>query len=583
MKTNLTTLLLAMATSALAQNPNPIRVNQVGYGVNDTKTAAIEESGWAKQYTLTDSKSGKRVWKGKAVRTSESPWSKKKRAIIDFSSVTKPGVYTLTAGKENQQVVIAEHPLGALSIASIKAFYLQRSGEAIDAQYAAKYARPMGHPDDKVMVHPSAATASRPAGTIIKSNGGWYDAGDYNKYIVNSAYSIGIMLDAYEMNPAYYDNLKVNIPESQNATADLLDELAVNMRWMLTMQDPGDGGVYHKLTTPNFEGFIKPTECKQQRYVITKSTAATLDFAATMAKAYRTYSKLPEYKAWAEGALQQAKRAYEWAEKNPRVLYRQEVMNKDYDPDVQTGTYGDSNVSDERLWAKVELFLATQDVSYVMDLQEAIQEVHFSNPSWGNVTGLAFFSVASMLQQMEGAGLPGIDEVKRYITEQITATADQYMGTLPTSCFDAPCGNSPRNFGWGCNGEQVCGKGIILLHAYELTKEKKYLEGARKVADYLLGRNATGYCFVTGFGTFSPKHPHHRLSESDGIEDPLPGFLVGGPNPGQQDKAEVGTYPSNQPDESYFDTMQSYASNEIAINWNATLVGFIGWLDRLSY
>jgi endoglucanase len=97
-----------------------------------------------------------------------------------------------------------------------------------------------------------------------------------------------------------------------------------------------------------------------------------------------------------------------------------------------------------------------------------------------------------------------------------------------------------------------------------------------------MGRNATGYCYVTGFGDKSPLHPHHRISEADGVEAPFPGMLVGGPNPGQQDKKDMKTaYTSNYPDESYMDVMESYASNEIAINWNASLVAFLCWLDGL--
>lgn len=576
MKKQLLTVMLTLATMATAQNPNPIKVNQVGYGLTDSKTAAIEEAGWAKTYTLTNEK-GKRVWKGAAVRTAESPWSKKKRAIVDFSEVTMPGTYTLSNGKDRQTVIIAEHPLEELTKASIKAFYLQRSGEAITAEYAGQYARPMGHPDNKVMIHPSAASEARPAGTIISSPGGWYDAGDYNKYIVNSAYSIGIMLSAYEMNPKLFDAMKVGIPESNNSMPDLLDEIAVNLRWMLTMQDPADGGVYHKLTTPNFEGFVKPTDCHQQRYVVMKSTAATLDFAATMAKAYRIYSRFPECKAWAEEMLKKAKRAYEWATEHRDVMYRQEVMNRDFDPDVQTGTYGDMNVRDEFMWAEAELFMSTREELYAAGLAQNYMSLKFSNPSWGNVMGLAYFSAVAALREGD---MPYANELEQIIREQITTVADGYLSTLPNSCFDAPCGNSPRDFGWGCNGEQVCGKGVILMYAYEMTRDSRYLNGAKKVADYLLGRNATGYCFVTGFGNFSPMHPHHRLSESDGIEAPLPGFLVGGPNPGQQDKAEVRNYPSNQPDESYSDTMQSYASNEIAINWNAALVAFLGMVQK---
>lgn len=576
MKKTLTLVFLAMSAAALAQNPNPIRVNQVGYAPADSKTASVEEAGWAKQYTIKDATTGKTVWKGKAVRTTKSPWSGKERAIIDFSVLNKSGKYIISNGKDSQEIIVTERPYEALSTGALKAFYLQRSGEPILEQYAGEYARPTAHLDDHVEIHPSAATQSRPAGSYIESKGGWYDAGDYNKYIVNSAFSVGIMLDAYEMAPEYFEKLNVNIPESTNDVPDILDELAVNLRWMQTMQDPEDGGVYHKLTTPGFEAFIKPSDCKQQRYVVMKSTAATLDFAAVMAHAYRIYSKFPSFKEWANTALLQAVKAYEWAQKHPDVLYKQEEMNAQFDPDVFTGTYGDMNVKDEQMWAEIELFLATGKESYMRNIANSYSSLHFSNPSWGNVTGLGYFSIIGALK--EGI-MPYAYEVKSFLKNQILEVADGYLSTMGTSCFDSPCGNTSRDFGWGCNGEQVCGKGMILLYAYELSGDKKYLDAAKKAADYLLGRNATGYCFVTGFGTFSPKHPHHRLSESDGIDEPLPGFLVGGPNPGQQDKGSGAVYSSDFPDESYSDVMASYASNEIAINWNATLVAFIGWLD----
>jgi endoglucanase len=95
-----------------------------------------------------------------------------------------------------------------------------------------------------------------------------------------------------------------------------------------------------------------------------------------------------------------------------------------------------------------------------------------------------------------------------------------------------------------------------------------------------LGRNATGYSFVTGFGDKTPMFPHHRQSEADGIADPIPGLISGGPNPGQQDGCK--TYPSKIPDESYTDAMCSYASNEIAINWNAPAAYLAGAIEALS-
>ena len=122
-------------------------------------------------------------------------------------------------------------------------------------------------------------------------------------------------------------------------------------------------------------------------------------------------------------------------------------------------------------------------------------------------------------------------------------------------------------------------QGVSLMYAYLLTGKDVYLTNAYRNMDYILGRNATGFCYVTGLGTKSPKHPHHRLSASDDIEDPIPGFLVGGPNPGQQDGA---FYPTASPDESYVDTEDSYASNEVAINWNAALVALASSLDALT-
>lgn len=172
---------------------------------------------------------------------------------------------------------------------------------------------------------------------MISSPGGWYDAGDYNKYIVNSAYSIGLMQAIYARFPDYFIRQQVNIPESGNHTPDLLDEMYYNLRWMLTMQDPADGGVYHKLTTPSFEGFIKPTECKQPRYVVQKSVTAALDYAAALAQASALFTPYEEdYPGFSTVALQAAERAYAWAEAYPQALYHQDLLNKQYQPAVVT-------------------------------------------------------------------------------------------------------------------------------------------------------------------------------------------------------------------------------------------------------
>lgn len=157
---------------------------------------------------------------------------------------------------------------------------------------------------------------------------------------------------------------------------------------------------------------------------------------------------------------------------------------------------------------------------------------------------------------------------------------DHQLSTLKASSFNTPAGNHANDYGWGCLSECFCTSGLAHLYCYRATGDKRYLEAALQNADYVLGRNATGYCFVTGYGHKPPRNIHHRISSADGIDAPMPGLLAGGPNPGQQDNGDGSLpYPSKQPDESYIDATGSYASNEIAINWNASLVSLLGWID----
>ncbi len=551
-----------------------IKVNQVGYYPSETKVAVIEPTVTAKSFVLKDAK-GKKVWSGKAVRTSVSPFTQKVRQVVDFSTVKTPGTYTFVAGKEEQKVVIKENAFADVAKAAMKAFYLQRTGMPIEAKYAGAYARPAAHMDDKVVVHPSAASPLRPAGTVISSPYGWYDAGDFNKYIVNSGFTIGVLLQAYEINKAYADKMNLVIPESEDAVPDFLDEVMYNLKWMITMQDPYDGGVYHKLTTPNFEGFEMPVNCHQTRYVVQKSTQASLDFAASLAQAARIYSAYPKYQSFAKEAVKAAERAYAWAVKNPTFYYDQNGNNQKYSPKVNTGMYDDKASADEFFWAATELYLTTKQNSY-FEQAKSFMPQSYRVPTWGEVSGLG---VQQWINQSLLGKLDGIDFPVEKMKADLLAFCDDCMLRMPTSSFNAPHGNRVQDFPWGSNSEMCAGQGIALTYAYTLTKDHKYLSAAIADADYLLGRNATGYCFVTGFGTKQVMHPHQRLSEADGIDAPLPGFLAGGPNPGQQDIANVTTYPSKAADESYTDDMNSYASNEIAINWNAYLVGLMMTID----
>lgn len=567
----------AMSTAAMAQS-DVLKLNQVGFEPNGEKTASLEVTSVkakAQNVSIVDGASGKVIWKGKTGKVVKSPFSDKARQIIDFSDFKTEGRYKLVVGKEEAEINVSKRSLSPVSVASIKAFYYQRASMPIEAQYAGKWARPMGHPDDKVMLHPSAATAERPVGTIISSPAGWYDAGDYNKYIVNSGYAVGVMMNAYERNKEYYSSLNVNIPESKNDVPDLLDEIYYNLKWMQTMQDV-DGGLYHKLTTPNFEGMVAPTDCHQQRYVVKKTTAASLDFAASMAMAARIYKDYESaFPGFATKALQQAEKAYAWAKANPNEAYVQDKMNKEFDPDVMTGAYDDFKFNDEFFWAASELYFLTGKAEYRADAL-AYKPEGYSPATWGNVAELGMLDWINLKSDAPASDSTIADDFKGKLLNYVKP----FVEAAETSCFVSPSGNRTEDFFWGCNSEGCCWRGVQMLYAYKLTGDAKYKLNAQRCMNYVLGQNATGYCYVTGFGTKPSSHPHHRLSESN-PNGALPGFLVGGPNPGQQDKGYI-KYASDIADESYVDNSGSYASNEIAINWNATLVALSGWLDALQ-
>jgi endoglucanase len=113
---------------------------------------------------------------------------------------------------------------------------------------------------------------------------------------------------------------------------------------------------------------------------------------------------------------------------------------------------------------------------------------------------------------------------------------------------------------------------LQLLVANAFRADGRYVDGAADVVHYLLGRNPFALSWVTGAGTCSVMHPHHRPSGSDGIEAPWPGLLAGGPNLHRQDPAMRLMLRKLPPARMYVDAQASYATNEVAINWNAPLV-----------
>ncbi len=561
------------AISMPGYTQSAIRINQLGYKPGSIKYAAIAEPGTVVDFAVVRAGTSEKVLSGTLSVPVTSSFSGITTRLADFSALDRTGIYELVYNHQRSfRFTIAGNVFSELSKAAIKSYYYQRVSEPLRPAHAGKWSRAAGHPDDSVLVHASAASAARPEGTVIASPGGWYDAGDYNKYIVNSGITMGTLLSAYEDFSGYYDTVYLNIPESGNGIPDLLDEVLHNLRWMFTMQDPHDGGVYHKCTHAKFDGKVMPGITRAPRYVVQKTTAAALNFAAVMAQAARVYAGFgKELPGLADSCLKAATAAWNWSLQHPAVLYNQEEMNKQYAPPIVTGAYGDRNVQDEWFWAAVELSVTTADPGY-LEAEQVDLNMNMSVPSWNAVAMMGVYTAIRNATVFERSLLH-----IQTLTNTLLTIADGWLSG-GNKAFSTVMGQSRRDFAWGSNSVAM-NQSVLLLKAFLHTKDRKYLNGASSNLDYVLGRNATGYSFVTGFGSQTPMHIHHRPSEADGIVAPIPGFLAGGPNPGQQDKCK---YPFNDPERSYVDDYCSYASNEVAINWNAPLVYVVGAIDFLK-
>lgn len=502
-----------------------IHVDQVAYPVDAPKIAVVDGATRGATFTVHRLSDDVAVLEGKI-----------SRAAADFSAVTTPGRYELRVRSERSAPFeIARAPYRDVLLAATKAFHGQRCGIAVDLGNGYRH----GACHLEAAFHPSSGAISRQ----LPANKGWHDAGDYGRYMTNSGIATGTLLWAWELFPEQFRDI------------NLLEEIRWNLEWMLSMQD-ADGGAWHKQTPHQFPPFVMPQDDRSTSYVIGKGSCATANLAAVAAIASRVYARSDS--PFARQNLDAATRAWQWLEKHPNVTFKNP-------PGVATGEYGDTDCSDERLWAAVELWRSTGDArlrTYIGAHGRTIGDP----PSWQNVGPLAVTGYAL-------AGDRNAARITIAAADRIVANAAKHPWRIPMTT---------RNYEWGSNAV-AANYGLLLLAANRLNPQRKYVDAALEIVHYLLGRNPFSMSWVTGFGTRSVSHPHHRPSGADDVPEPWPGLLAGGPNRNRQDPVLKRLPRDTPPMRMYADDQESYASNEVAINWNAALVFLLsGVQDALS-
>lgn len=564
----------AAGLPAAAAATTAVRVNQVGYLPDGPKRATVVTTSSQVLTWRLRTASGTLVASGSTVPHGADQASGQSVQVADFSSYRETGSgYVLTVdGNNSDPFDIRADLYDGLRSDAMAFFYHQRSGIAIDSSLVGSaYARPAGH----LGVAPNKGDTSVPCQSGICDytrdvRGGWYDAGDHGKYVVNGGISTWLVVSSFERarragTDAALGDSTLRVPERGNGVPDVLDEARWELDFLMRMQVPDGkpyaGMAFHKVHDAVWTAIpTRPEQDDQVRELHRPSTAATLNLAASAAQCARVYR--PYDAAFADRCLAAARKAWTAARADPAL----------YAPDSDStggGAYGDTQVSDEFYWAAAELYATTGESAYRDAATSSTW--HTSTGAftpygfgWADTAALGRLTLATVPN-----GLPAADLTR--IRSSVTSAADSHLSTMAGQGYGMPIPTD--GYFWGSNSE-LANNAIVMAVAGELTGAGRYRAGALEAMDYLLGRNALGQSYVTGYGETSSRNQHHRFwaHQADAsLPNPPAGSLAGGPNSALQDPVAEERLAGCAPAACYVDDIGSYSTNEVAVNWNAPL------------
>ncbi|MDQ0375549.1 glycoside hydrolase family 9 protein [Cellulomonas humilata] len=575
-------LVAAPQVAAAATDPgSPVKVNQVAYVPGVAKVATLVSTSTSPVAWTLRNAAGTVVASGQSTVKGADALSGDSTHLIDFSTFDTPGSgYVLSAANSSSYPFdISADPVKRLRYDSLAFFYHQRTGIAIEAQYVGStYARAAGH----LGISPNQGDTSVPCrqscGYNLDVRGGWYDAGDHGKYVVNGGIATWQLQNAYErtLYVAGADKTALGdgtmaIPERANGAPDILDEARWEVEFLLRMQVPAGrtdaGMVHHKIHDENWTGLPTiPTQDSQRRLLSPVSTAATLNMAAVAAQASRLWKTLDP--TFAAKALAAAQTAYTAAKANPNRI-------ASASDGTGGGAYGDNSVTDEFYWAAAELYATTGSDAYRADVtgSSLYKGGSFAQRGydWGWTGGLGDTTLALVPN-----GLPSSDVAATRAA--IVTFADAALARATSQAYPAP-NNAGSVYYWGSNG-QVANNANALALAYDFTGQAKYRTGVYAALDYFQGRNPLNQSYIAGYGEKAVQNVHHRFwAHQANASLPIapPGSFSGGPNSELQDPIAAAQLAGCAPQKCFVDHIEAYSVNEVAINWNSALAWLASW------
>ena len=532
-------------------------LNQVGYRLGDNKTLVLKNGEKQTSYIIVNQQTGQVVFEGQFTSSSLDEASGTFVQAGDFSALNREGRYYAKVVTEEKDIdsfpfEISQNIYDGLKESLLKVLYHQRCGMVLDAGYAKHFAHPSCHTEEAVIYE---------TGEKKDVSGGWHDAGDYGRYTVAGVKAVMDLLLAYES--GNFDRDDTGIPESGNGIPDILDEARYELEWLLKMQDPETGGVFHQVTPLRYGTLSGPLEEQVLLYISPVRNAATAGFSAVLAKASRVFYRYDE--AFSGIMLESACTAWKYLQDNylPEILKdEEEIVNESTAEGIEIGAYKDAEVRDEVFWAAVELYLSGKALSLKKLINLYPEELPLGL-GWSGVLGYALWDFVA-------SGRTDLFEKEEafYETckERFIEDAEEIYAACDGNAYAMGFGS---NYYWGSN-MRAANNGIHMAMAGVLSGKQEFFIMAKRQADYLLGQNPLGYCFVTGEGTLSPRNPHHGPSHAAGMA--LPGMLVGGPCSQLRDAYAASVLSKAYPAMCYIDHEKSYSTNEFAIYYNSAFI-----------
>ena len=595
-----------IVSAALADPPgiatDRIAIDQFGYMPTMKKVAVISDPQVGfnenESYTPGDRLEVRRWGDNKVVFTaSPTSWnngsthdqSGDKVWWFDFSSVACEGdyyIYDPANDRRSYVFRIAQDVYkDALKVATRVFFYQRCAQDKFPPYTDLKWSDAASHLQDR---QSRLISAQNDASTARDLSGGWYDAGDFNKYVTFTTSVIQDLLFAYERNPGLWGD-DFQIPESGDGVPDILNEIKWELDWMLKMQND-NGSVLSKVAVTQFQAASPPSRDFAPRYYGAASTSATLSAAISFAHAAIVFkSALPDYATTLQDA---AARAWNWAESNPSVIFTNAGFasaNPEVD-DYTRGVY--------RLAAAIYLYALTGESKYRDYVEGNFNSAHALQWNYWYAFEPMIQDALLYYTKLPGARESTINAINT--SKQNSMNGGEFLQAVNNSTDAYRAYLKTGDYTWGSNRNKSHVGLIFVNHAVygiDAANAETYRTTAADYLHYIHGVNPNSMTFLTnmyGYGAENCANEMYHGWFGDRTEwdnaktsskGPPPGYLTGGPNPTfRPDNAYTGppiTPPQGQPaQKAYKDWNTSYPENswqitEPAIYYQAAYVNLL--------